>query len=115
MAKKKAAGLPSIQPEPQHDEVVVQESEVAKVAGDAKPQVQWVEIRVPVFTGDLGQAHIPDRMDAKLVGRNNKVAVKRISRGLDHEGVTLRNGKPCGNAVQNVAMFIVESVAEKLG
>lgn len=104
----KAAALPTIEPQKPSPVEAVQivESDSTTVGG-----VTWVDIRVPVFTGDLGKANVPDRVDAKLIGRKAKEAVKRLTLGLEMEGVKLEDGKHCTGTARDAAIYVFEQVA----
>lgn len=106
----KAATLPTIeQPKADPPEAVeVTESDSTTVGG-----VTWVDIRVPVFVGDLSpDTHRPDGVSARLIGHTKKTAMKRVMRGIGNLGLELVNGKKCKDSAQHVIEFFVEQVAQ---
>lgn len=110
MAKKRSSrnDLPSI-----HDDEPIVDTAVSVV--DA---VEWITISVPVYQGngaEFGKAYLPDRVDSGLLTQPERLAFKRLVRGLDAAGERLADGTFCADTRRSALRWLLQAIGETAG
>jgi hypothetical protein len=85
-------------------DIPVEENEQTTVAGD--PQVQWVEIRIPVFVGELGNSPRFHRMEAQNLRKAQRESHLRALKGLQHEGIA--------RAARDLPVYLLNQITKAL-
>ncbi len=122
MAKKKTnkPNLPSV-PESKQEEAKTPETEPKVESQSPEPKAEAKDTESPAPTSELVDVQVPmgeikkdcyaaRRVDLKGLTREQSAALKRLTRGCEDRGVTLKNGKKITRPV-DALKYVLEKMA----